>query len=281
MTEEQFENCKQCLNRKKGVNEKESICNIKGKSMKFENTCRDFDLDKNVVLGTKNKIDAIRPNLKRAKLAQLFIWIVMVLDIISIFSSYLQYNLLKSLQNNEVVTGQMLNSNDTREQIIGVLYIIIYIISAVIFIQWFRRAYYNLNIRTNCNHSEGWAAGSWFVPIISWFRPYQIMKEMWNKTADLINSKTSGYAVNSTLIIGLWWSLWVLSNYIGKYVLKSAFKAETIENFINNTIGDVAISILGIPLAILTVMIIKSYSLKEEKISELERMENYKPVLAK
>jgi hypothetical protein len=273
MTEEQFENCKQCLNRKKGVNEKENICNIKGKSMKFENTCTDFNLDNNVVLGTENKINAIRPNLKRAKLAQLFIWIVMALDIISIFSSYLQYNLLISLKNYEEVTDQMLSSNDTREQIIGIIYLIVFIISAVTFIQWFRRAYYNLNVRTNCNHSDGWASGSWFVPIISLYRPYQIMKEMWTKTTQLIKSKKSDYIENSTLIIGIWWALWIVSNYIGKYVMKSAFKAETIENFLNSTIGDITLSIIGIPLAILTVKIIKSYSLKEEKISELEKIQ--------
>ncbi len=274
MTEEQFENCKQCLNRKRGINEKEKICNIKGKSMNFENTCTDFNLDNNVVLGTENKINAIKPNLKRAKLAQLFIWIVMSLDIISIFSSYLQYNLLKSLENNEEVTDQMLNSNDTREQIIGIIYLVVFIISAVTFIQWFRRAYYNLNIRTNCNHSDGWASGSWFVPIISLYRPYQIMKEMWTKTTQLIKSKTSDYTDNSTMMIGIWWTLWIVSNYIGKYVMKSAFKAETIENFLNSTVGDMTLSIIGIPLAIITVMIIKSYSLKEEKISELEKIEN-------
>src|SRR5690606_7253497 len=167
-----------------------------------------------------------------------------------------------------------LYSTDTREQIIGILYLIVFIISAVIFIQWFRRAYYNLNIRTNCNHSEGWAAGSWFVPIISLYRPYQIMKEMWYKTSDLINSTTYGYVANSTLVIGLWWTLCIISNTIGNYVLKTAFKETTLENLMNSTIADMAISIIGIPLAILTVMIIKRYSLKEERLLELEKIEN-------
>lgn len=274
MTNEQFENCNQCLNRKRGVIEKEDICNIKGKNMVFENTCKDFDLDGNVILDTNNKIEAIKPNLKRAKLAQLFIWLVMILDIISLFSSYLQYNLLKSMQDNEYVTDEMSNSNDTREQIIAFFYLIVFIISAVTFIQWFRRAYYNLNIRINCNHSEGWAAGSWFVPILSLYRPYQIMNEMCTRTTSLIKSKTVDYIDNSTMLIGIWWTLWIISNYIGKYVIKYSFKAETIENFINSTIGDMILSVLGIPLAIVTVMIIKSYSLKEEKIYELETKEN-------
>lgn len=214
-----------------------------------------------------------KPNLKRAKLAQLFIWAVMTVDIISIFSSYLQYNLLKLLQNNEEVTEQMLSSNDTREQIIGYLYIVIFIISAFTFIQWFRRAYYNLNIRVNCNHSDSWAAGSWFVPIISLFRPYQIMKEMWTKTSQLLKSKNPDYFETSTIMIGLWWTLWIVSNYIGKYVLKSAFKSETIENFINSTMGNMAVSIIGIPLAIITIIMIKAYAVKEEKLSESEKLE--------
>ena len=70
-------------------------------------------LENTTILETR-KINSIKPNLKRAKIAQLFIWLVMILDIISIFSSYLQYNLLKSLQNNEEVSYQILNSNDTR-----------------------------------------------------------------------------------------------------------------------------------------------------------------------
>lgn len=273
MTEEQFENCKQCLNRKRGVNEKENICNLKGKSMDFEGSCKDFDPDTQVVLKADDKIHAIRPNLKRAQLAQLFILLVMALDLVSIFSSYLQYNLLISLQNNEDVTDQMLIANDSREQIIAILYLIVFIISGVTFIQWFRRAYYNLNIRANCNHSNGWAAGSWFVPIISLYRPYQIMKEMWNETSAQIKSKSPNYIEKSTIIIGIWWTLWIFSNYIGSYILKASFKTESISGFINTTIADIIISVIGIPLAIATVIIIKTYSKKEEKILELERIE--------
>ena len=219
-------------------------------------------------------VDAIRPNLKRAKIAQLFIWLVMILDILSIISSYLQYNILKSIQNDEYVSDQALNANDTREQIVAILYSIIFITSAVTFIQWFRRAYYNLNIRTKTNHTDGWAAGSWFVPIMSLYRPYQIMKEMWDKTTRLIKTQDSNYSDSTTTVIGIWWTLWIVSNYVGNYVLKSIFKEQTIETLMSSTIADMIMSILGIPLAIVTVTIIKNYSSKEEKISSLEKQES-------
>ncbi|AWH74250.1 hypothetical protein DCS32_08770 [Dokdonia sp. Dokd-P16] len=219
-------------------------------------------------------VNAIKPNLKRAKIAQTLIWLVMILDIFSIISSYLQYDILRLIQNDEFVTEQALNANDTREQIVAILYTIIFITSTVTFIQWFRRAYYNLNIRTKTNHTDGWAAGSWFVPIISLYRPYQIMKEMWKKTTRLIKAKDSNYLDSNTTVIGLWWTLWIVSNYVGNYVLKSIFKEQTIETLMNSTIADMVMSILGIPLAIVTVTIIKNYSSKEEKISSLEKQES-------
>lgn len=268
--DKQLEFCKKCTNRKMDM-QQGLICNLTGRKADFTGQCENFKIDGEVEIKEQEIRRLIRPNKKRAEIAQLLIWIVMIIDIISIYSSYLQYNLLELLQNNDSVSDQMLNSNDTREQIIGIVYLIVFIVSAITFIQWFRRAYYNLNIRTKCNHSEGWAAGSWFVPIISLYRPYQIMKEMWMETTKIIKSKSNDYVEDSTLIIGIWWTLWIISNFIGNYVLKSAFKAETIENFLNSTIADIIISIIGIPLAILTVMIIKSYSLKEEKLEELEK----------
>jgi spore maturation protein SpmB len=94
---------------------------------------------------------------------------------------------------------------------------------------------------------------------------------MWLETTKIIKSKSSDIISHSTLILGFWWALWIISNYIGNYVLKSAFKAETIENFLNSTIADMVMSMIGIPLAILTVMIIKSYSMKEELLAGLEK----------
>ncbi|MEN8187907.1 MAG: DUF4328 domain-containing protein [Bacteroidota bacterium] len=246
------------------------ICNLRGQKATFQDECPDYEVDKKIIHDEKKKIEAIRPNKKRAEIAQALIWLVMLLEIISMISSYFQYDLLLALQRDEFVSNQIIDSNDIRESVIAILYMIVYVVSAITFIQWFRRAYYNMNIRTRTVHSDGWAAGSWFVPIISLYRPYQIMKEMCTETSKLIKTKAGNSTNDSTVIIGIWWTLWIISNYVGQYVMRSAFKAETVENFLNSTIGDMIQSAIGIPLAIITVMIIKSYSAKEEMISEIE-----------
>lgn len=275
MTNDQLQDCMQCLNRNRGIVAKENICNLKGKNLNFENKCVDFDQDKSKVDSKDYSPATVRPNAHRAKTAQVLIWCVMGLSIASIGSSYLQLDLLNAVQNDEFVTEHMLNTNDMREGILAILYLIVYIISVVTFIQWFRRAYYNMNIRTNCSHSESWAAGSWFVPIISIYRPYKIMKEMWDKATRIIKTKSETNLVNnSTSLIGVWWGLWILSNYIGKYVAKSAFKADTLDTLTNSTMAEIITSTIDIPLAIITVMMIKQYADKEAELYKLEQREH-------
>lgn len=264
--------CKKCTNRDFHLTEG-ILCKLRGVKADFEETCPDFDLDKEKVSSIQSS-EVIRPNLKRAMWAQNLIWIVLFIQLLSLTSSYLQYNLLQDLNADIFVSDEALDMNDMREGLIGLLYMLVYIASGIIFIQWFRRAYFNLNLRTRCKYSEGWAAGGWFVPILSLFRPYQIMTELHEKTADLINKRSQlRIEDNSGPIIGIWWGLWIISNYIGQYALKAAFKADTIETLINSTIADMALGIIDIPMGILVVMLIKSWNKKEEILVDLERKE--------
>jgi len=264
---EQLFFCKKCIHRKNDI-QKGIICGLTDESANFTDKCSDFKLDEEAQIVSTN---SIRPNKERADIAIKLIWLVMLLEIISAISSFFQYKLLKEVNEGGFISEQAANANDTREQIIAIVYLIVFIISGITFIQWFRRAYYNLSLRTKCKHTEGWAAGAWFVPIISLFRPVQIMNELWDKTSKLISEKTNTPKAPRTTMIGIWWTLWIISHFIGKYVTKSGLKAETVEEYINSTIGDMIISILGIPLAVVTVLIVRSYAKKEEKLAEIEK----------
>lgn len=271
MTEAQILVCQTCLNRKKGDFEPEAICNIRGHRLEPDETCTHFMNDTSVITDKAQQKMAIRPNAQRAKNAMIMLMIVMVLDVISGYSSYLQLGLLNDLNEGFYVPEEVLTTNDIREQIIAIIYLIAMIISAVFFIQWFRRAYYNLQVRTGtCAHSDGWAAGGWFVPIISLFRPVQIMNELDNKTSKLIGKATGNVIPTNGIVIGFWWTLWIISNYLGNYVFKMAFKEETVENYINLTTGEMVNSILGIPLAILAYFVIKNYAQKETELEQIE-----------
>ncbi|HRO75064.1 MAG TPA: DUF4328 domain-containing protein [Crocinitomicaceae bacterium] len=216
----------------------------------------------------------LKPNGQRAKNAITLMWIMLILEIVSLISGYFQYNLLQIAKNGGEVTTEMINTNDVREQVIAILYLIWFIVSAVTFIQWFRRAYYNLHLKVNnLSYSEGWVAGSWFVPIISFFRPYQIMKELYEETQNLLKKNQLGFHHNlTTRAVGWWWGLWITSLFLGQIASQMSIK-ETVDVLINSTIVSLIRNILGIASALLVIKVIKDYSNVEPLLHEIKNEE--------
>ncbi|SRR6056297_1052796 len=214
-------------------------------------------------------MEKLKPNVQRAKNAIILIWVVLVLEIIMLISSYFQYDLLQTAKNGGVISIEAAYANDTREQIVAAFYLIAFVISAVTFIQWFRRAYFNLHLKVNnLSHSEGWAAGSWFVPIIHLYRPYQIMKELYHETIGILTRKglilRKEYSIG---FLGWWWALWITNSIIGQIHFR--YPIETVDDLIGSTVISMIGNVVGIPLALITVKVIKDYSEIEPLLNEI------------
>jgi hypothetical protein len=212
-------------------------------------------------------MDSLKYNGQRAKYAILMIWIVLGLELVSLWSSYLQYDLLQSITNGAELSAIAADANDNRQILIGVLYMIAFIISAITFIQWFRRAYYNLQSRVTLSTTDEWAAGSWFVPVYNLYKPYQMMVELYRETKKLLLEKelirTSALG---TGILGVWWTLWIINNIGGNISFRLYLRADTLEEIRTSTIIDMAVSFIGIPLALVAIKVIKNYANIEETL---------------
>ncbi len=216
----------------------------------------------------------LKPNGQRAKRAITLIWIVLILEVINLISSYFQYDLLQRFVHGETVSQTEIILNDLREMIAGIFYFIAFIISTVTFIQWFRRAYYNLHQRVNnLLQSEGWAAGSWFVPLISLFRPYQIMKELYEESTDLLENKGHQVSNLSIRTVSWWWGLWIASSIFGNFIFRYTLKADTPDEFIFGTAASMIQNVINIPLALLAIKVIKDYARIEPLLFDLKEEE--------
>jgi len=207
-------------------------------------------------------MQALKPNEQRSQNAILLIWIALAMNCISLVSSYFQYDLLQTAANGGEISTEAVTSNDNREQAIGIIQIIVFIISAITFIQWFRRAYFNLHLRVNhLSQTEGWAAGCWFVPIVNLFRPYQIMKELFQATHFFLKRNEVHTREHFSMpSLSLWWTFWIIDRFVGQFVFKYAMKADTIEELTTSTIAQLISNGIGIVLAIITINIITEYS---------------------
>lgn len=211
----------------------------------------------------------ILDNSKRAKNAMIILWLLMGLTIIATFSDYAQLLLLEQIQEEIYVDEIAIDMNDFRQMAIGILQSILHITSAIVFLYWFRRVYGNLKrLNINTQFGETMAVWAWIIPILNLFRPLQIMNEIWNKTQNSIKKLNPNYLiVNGTVVIGIWWGLHIINNYVGRYAMKSAFKEDTIEQLIISTKAYMISDLLEIPEALLIIFIISRISKMETKLA--------------
>lgn len=94
------------------------------------------------------------------------------------------------------------------------------------------------------------------------------------KATQKIRTLTNTIIHENSIFIGLWWFLWIVSNYLGKYILKKVFRGETIEDLINLTTVEMVNSGVGIVLGFFVIKVILDYRNKESQLVKLEEKEN-------
>jgi hypothetical protein len=210
----------------------------------------------------------LRPNEQRAKMAILMLMIIMILDIISLFSNTLEYQLLTS----ETIDLVSANANDLRQQIIGIIYLASLVVSATLFIRWFRRAYYNLHCRVNhLRHEETAARTYWFIPILSLIEPYKITKEMFFATEFYLKKNIENYkSLTTTHNINLWWTFWVITSILGNIIFRMSLNADTIDKLITICQLNLIDNVSSIIAAFLAIKMIKEYGKIETLFFETE-----------
>ena len=215
----------------------------------------------------------LRPNDQRANLLVTLLWVSLIVQMISMISTVFQYLLLRHVSQGNMISMETAQANDLREQAIAILYLIVFIITAVFFIRWFRRGFFNMSqIHSNMSASDGWTAGSWFIPIYSLYRPYQLMKEMFEVAQGWFNGKKEeGFKHNLELNkVSVWWTFWIISSILGQIVFRMSRGEGSVEQMMNADLISIVNDLVAIPLTIFTVAMIKNFAAHEQQIFEFE-----------
>ncbi|MFV0420480.1 MAG: DUF4328 domain-containing protein [Dysgonomonas sp.] len=126
-------------------------------------------------------MSGLRPNEQRGKIAIALIWVIF-----SINGFSLVLNVATEIYNKVYgvnISAAIFTIYQYLFVAISLSLIILVITSVVVFLKWFRRAYYNLDVLTNeCMYDNSWSVKGWFIPFMNLYVPYQIMKELFEKT---------------------------------------------------------------------------------------------------
>ncbi len=85
--------------------------------------------------------------------------------------------------------------------------------AGISFLHWFRRAYSNIQgLGLHTKHTDGWAVGYFFIPIVAWVKPYTIMDEIirahWLTLPSI--SETVDYDSRKSTM-NVWWILFLMT----------------------------------------------------------------------
>jgi hypothetical protein len=178
-----------------------------------------------------------------------------------------QYYLLIDVQANPGnIDMEILKISDNLRQIITIINILIILLAVVFFIMWFRRAYYNLHTLAwhNARYTEGWAAGSWFVPVVNLWWPYQIMVDIWKGTQNAIRERFG--EPQPTSLIGWWWALRLIDIFFGNITARFSASANDIDELLTATRLEFISDIITIPTIILTIALVQRTSNFEKEL---------------
>jgi hypothetical protein len=109
------------------------------------------------------------------------------------------------------------------------LYFAVFVAGAVVFLIWIHHAYANLEsleVRY-LRFTPGWAVGWFFIPIMSLFRPYQVVAETWRMSTEQ----------NSAALVGWWWFLFLLHNWAGWLSYRVSNEAVTMTSYAVEVVG--------------------------------------------
>ncbi len=150
--------------------------------------------------------------------------------------------------------------------LVGVFQFVVFILTAVFFISWFRRSYGNL-IRldySGISKKENMALWGWIIPFVNIVYPYQIMNEIWQGNQIVLQEENSNQIPQKEPLLGLWWMAYIISSIVSNVVTRMSFQGQftEFEESLAFLISD-CIDIIGI---VITMQLVKKVILQEQSL---------------
>jgi Domain of unknown function (DUF4328) len=184
--------------------------------------------------------------------------IVAAANIASIASGLSKLALLERAASSEItptVTRWSVLGSYAGSTIWG-MHALVFVAAGAAWLLWFHRAYANLarfgNGRTR--RSATWAVGSWFVPILNLFGPYQITKELWLRSRDANAAHTDAAGL---VLVKCWWALWVIDWLMAYGLAGYGRDAVEIADLCVEIVGRIAGDAVGSLAALLALVVVR------------------------
>lgn len=212
---------------------------------------------------------AIRNNERRASIASILLIVYLAFNLIDGIICYIQYDLFFRVKYyGHVITDEQASADDIRNRVALASAIILYILCIITFLNWLRRAYYNLETQVKfTNYTNKQAVYYWFIPILALYKPYRLTKDLFEETDNILCERIASYQIQTPkTMLAVWWSFWIVNNIFANVVLR--VPADNIEDYMTKDILEMISNGICIAAGIFLLLLIKKYHSMEKLLSE-------------
>jgi hypothetical protein len=205
-----------------------------------------------------------RSTMPLAKAITLILGIDIVAEVVSDVNAFVTIDVMGRVSAGTPYEDAELSNIDTRNMGLAILSGVVAILAIVWFCMFMVRA--NRNARSfgsPMSIRPGWAAGYFFVPIVSLWKPYQAMKEIWQGSDPDPNAKSFLVAVPS--LIGWWWALYILHNVGARLVWQMNKNLKVPKDFIAASWTEIVTSGLSIAAALLAIAVARAVARRQDE----------------
>ncbi len=116
--------------------------------------------------------------------------------------------------------------------LVGLAHIALWVVAATCFILWFRRAYEFVDELGGASREHGlsWTGWGFVVPVLSLWRPYGIMREIWDGFTEVWTQRPEISAQHKMpqRWIGSWWALYLVQAFASNAAFRVDIRSETV-----------------------------------------------------
>lgn len=213
---------------------------------------------------------------ERARWAEWLLGLGALLSTAALWSSFQQLQLIQDVARGANIADEVFVANDARQQMFGIAQLGLGLVSAVVFLMWtsaHTKRLIELGV-ADMRYAPKWSVWGFIVPILNFFRPYQVMSELW-KASDLMPAPDDPWVKKPTpLIVNLWFAILIADNIVGRLVSRASL--ETMDDVLRAAWFTVLFDALGVVTAVIALRLVMEID-SRLRISEARLAESPAP----
>jgi hypothetical protein len=205
-----------------------------------------------------------------AKAITIVLGATIVADLIAAVNAAFTIEVMGRVLAEAPYTDTELSAIDRRSLALAVSSILVVLAGVITFCIFMVRA--NKNARSfgsPMSIRPGWAAGYFFVPLVSLWKPYQAMKEIWQGSDPDPNAHAFNVRVPS--LLGWWWGLYLAHNIGGQAVYQMNKHLNNPADFINAAKVEIVTSVISMVAAWAAIAVVRAVARRQDERQARQR----------